>query len=204
MLTIEPHQPSDRLTSADGSSNFYPNQQRLVEAVRALSWQQKRDFIRSLGPVLAHPVRIWVSTTPGAGFDKIVLQVGATCVLADDTGQTLTGDDLQALLDTSHGTCRWTRRQNLIKRAAGQRGVPVPYTGRRHWAYPFRHPRTQQERRTLRGQDDVDVWGGENLLAHFPVERMGRRRWIPTAWDDICRASAGHSWKRHRRYQWKD
>jgi len=69
---------------------------------------------------------------------------------------------------------------------------PVPGTGRRKNYRFMRRPRTTQELRLAAGvvfEDDEPEW-------------RGRRRNVPTAYDDII-LHRDHSWKRHRRTQWK-
>lgn len=61
----------------------------------------------------------------------------------------------------------------------------------------LRRPRTTQELREWHGANAEHCEDGM-----IPRPR-GRRRHIPTAWDDIHTGKVQRSWKRHRKTQWK-
>ena len=76
------------------------------------------------------------------------------------------------------------------------RQTPVPHVhGWRGGGGFLRYPKTTQEKRW------ADAWKDQGVKARA---RRNRRN-LPDAWDDICRSDCSHrSWKRHRRYQWKE
>lgn len=91
------------------------------------------------------------------------------------------------------GTSRYDPERDFRKRA-------MPGIGRRHWGRFYRQVKTQAERREHLGLE-ADL----HDLEDFPVQVKirSRRRKIPSAWDDIMHADRGHSWKHHRKTQYK-
>ena len=71
---------------------------------------------------------------------------------------------------------------------------PVPGTGRKRWKFYafYKRQKTTQELRT-------------NHSDMYDKYTRGKRRNIPTAWDDVVRSDyrCRKSWKRYRRYQCK-
>lgn len=72
------------------------------------------------------------------------------------------------------------------------RQMPVPRTGKRVWRGYYRSPKTFQERKELA------------RAAEFGVKVRGRRRVLPTNYDDIPHGDIRiNNWKRYRNTQYK-
>jgi len=72
------------------------------------------------------------------------------------------------------------------------RGLPVPRTGRRFRMKKFlRYPKTTAEKRWNIGHEKEGI------------RTRKKRRYTPTAWDDLWRYPE-RTWKKHRRNQWKE
>lgn len=88
-------------------------------------------------------------------------------------------------------------RRRAAKPTPAFRAGPVPGTGRKRHRLRacgvfFRRPRTYAERRAAVESRDEGM----------PFR--GKRRNVPSAWDDIVRSDrADRSWKRHRRTRWR-
>lgn len=95
---------------------------------------------------------------------------------------------------------RWARGPQAYDHERDFRKASMPGVRRRRWGRFYRRVRTHAERRDLIGleQDMAD-------LEEFPVrvKIRGRRKNVPTAWDDIVIRGKGRGWKHHRRTQWK-
>lgn len=79
---------------------------------------------------------------------------------------------------------------------------PVPGTGKGRFGFGswYRYIKTTQEIR-----ENDSLFYDEDAIEQDvkPRARRGRHS-LPTAWDDRCRSDCkAHSWKRHRKYQWK-
>jgi hypothetical protein len=94
----------------------------------------------------------------------------------------------------------WARGPNAYDHERDFRKVPVAGVSRRRWGRFYRRVRTQGELRDLAGLE-TDL----RDLEEFPVrvKIRGRRKTLPTAWDDIMVSGKGRGWKHHRRTQWK-
>jgi hypothetical protein len=99
------------------------------------------------------------------------------------------------------------RRRSRLDRFPGYdserdfRNGPVPGVHRGRWRRSYRRVRTQGERRDLFGLE-ADL----RDLEDFPisVKIRGRRKNVPTLWDDIQPARRGDGWKAYRKTQWKE
>lgn len=81
------------------------------------------------------------------------------------------------------------------------RNGPVKGTGKGRWSYgPYmRHPRTQQELR------EIALFESYEELKDLNIRIRGRRKDLPTHWDDFARRDRqDRSWKRHRKNQYKN
>lgn len=75
------------------------------------------------------------------------------------------------------------------------RAGPVPHTGGGGgWGYPFRYPKTTNERR-----QNLSDWQDGYFI---PIR--ARRKNLVDAYDDPHRSRRGNSWKHHRAKQWKE
>lgn len=95
---------------------------------------------------------------------------------------------------------RWARGPGAYDHDRDFRKAPVPGVRKRRWGRFYRRVRTQAELRALAGLE-ADL----HDLEEFPVrvKIRGRRKTLPTAWDDIMVFGKGRGWKHHRRTQWK-
>jgi len=84
----------------------------------------------------------------------------------------------------------WRRRWRRLLAEIPFRAAPVPFTGRRGGWVGFRRPRTTAEIAANAAALDDGI----------PVR--GRRRNLPSAWDDLPR-QVQRSWKAHRRTRWR-
>lgn len=124
-------------------------------------------------------------------------RIWSSCVVKDGRGRPV---DLRA-------TLAWIRRGGLHRYALRKlppgfepcRGVTVPGTGHIRGRYRdiLRKPRTVSEKRAALGvKDDVRSGG---------MQVRGRLRCnLPDAYDEVTKASAGRSWKLHRRTRWRN
>lgn len=94
----------------------------------------------------------------------------------------------------------WAKGPTAYDHDRDFRKAPVPGVRKRRWGRFFRRVRTRGELRDLAGLE-ADL----RDLEEFPVrvKIRGRRKTIPTAWDDIMVFGKGRGWKHHRRTQWK-
>lgn len=104
------------------------------------------------------------------------------------------GDDVSVTWYEVFSACRplERRRKSRDRLETWNGSGPVPGTGRRKNYRILRRPRTTQELRFAAGvvfEDDEPEW-------------RARRRNVPTVYDDII-LHRDHSWKHHRRTQWK-
>jgi hypothetical protein len=91
-----------------------------------------------------------------------------------------------------------TARFGALAAHCTEMGLPIPGTGRRSSTSLFRHPRTWQE--IAEGSESFRLAEDEIKEMGFAAPVRGRRRKLPTAWDDHLRSDHGsRSWKSHRR-----
>ena len=95
---------------------------------------------------------------------------------------------------------RWARGPNAYDHDRDFRKAPVPGVSRRRWGRFYRRVRTRGELRDLTGLE-ADMADLEELPVRVKIR--GRRKTLPTAWDDIMAFGKGRGWKHHRRTQWK-
>lgn len=95
----------------------------------------------------------------------------------------------------------WLRRRVIDARAAAERGLPIPGTGKGHrYSRGYRGFRVNIAMRAAEAAlaDDLDDWGVANA-------RVGRARShrLPHVWDDVAYRYKCASWKDHRTTQWR-
>jgi hypothetical protein len=134
--------------------------------------------------VAAVPTRAWVGPAFDPDRPDAPARIRWRARDADDLGVEDTRLDA-AFAAADQGRRRGRRRPEPVFRRA-----PVPFTGRGRGWTGFRHPRTAAEIAANAAAVDDG----------FPVP--GRRRNLPTAWDDLPR-HVERSWKAHRRTQWR-
>lgn len=79
------------------------------------------------------------------------------------------------------------------------RNGPVPGIRKGYWFRGYyRHVRTQQE---IRENETFAV--NDNDLEDYGIRVKGRKRSLPTLWDDIPVDREDRNWKKFRRTQWK-
>lgn len=94
----------------------------------------------------------------------------------------------------------WAKRPNAYDHERDFRISPVPGVRKRRWGRFYRRVRTRGELRDLTGLE-ADLRDVEELPVRVKIR--GRRKTIPTAWDDIMVFGKGRGWKHHRSTQWK-
>jgi hypothetical protein len=132
---------------------------------------------------------LWVGTTV-ATFDECGLPVPVWRVMEAGQG-----------IEIPHRSfALWARGAHAYDHDRDFRKAPVPGVRKRRWGRFYRRVRTQGEIRDLVGLEAELA-----DLEEFPVRVRirGRRKNLPTAWDDIMVFGKGRGWKHHRRTQWK-
>lgn len=119
-------------------------------------------------------------------------EIHGGCLIRDFYGRVVRWRDLDPPFAARAAAIRRQRRLRRAPHHVFRRG-PVPGTGKpTGWAACyFRNPHTAAEMRANAGADE----GGSSGV-------RGRRRDLPSAWDDILR-TRDRSWKRQRRTQWR-
>jgi hypothetical protein len=145
---------------------------------------RRRAFPTLDALVASVPNRAWVGPAFDPDRPDAPARIRWRVLDADDLGVE------DARLDAAFATAdqAWRRRRRLP--APAFRQAPVPFTGRGGGWIGCRHPRTAAEIAANAASADDG----------FPAR--GRRRNLPTAWDDL-RRHVERSWKAHRRTQWR-
>lgn len=94
----------------------------------------------------------------------------------------------------------WARGPGAYDHDRDFRKAPVPGVRKRRWGRFYRRLRTRGEIRDLIGLE-TDLRDLEDCPVRVKIR--GRRKNLPTAWDDIIIRGKGRGWKHHRRTQWK-
>ncbi|MFX4300168.1 hypothetical protein [Pseudosulfitobacter pseudonitzschiae] len=95
----------------------------------------------------------------------------------------------------------WHRRTpNDYKPERDFRKAPLPGRGRRRWGRFYRHMHTIAELRDLHGLE-ADMMDAEDYPVRVKIR--GRRKNLPTLWDDIIHSRRGDGWKNYRKTQYK-
>lgn len=144
-----------------------------------------------------HP--FWSNPSDGS----LALFVGTLYVLLDECGLIIppwrVDREIAAL--GPRQMPRWYSRYHDYDPDRDFRKAPVTGTGR-SWRYGryLRHMKTRQERR-----ENLGLEADLRDLEDFPVrvKIRGRRKTLPTLWDDIPHARRGDGWKGYRRTQHK-
>lgn len=158
---------------------------RIFETAQELAdWLDPRpDLLAriSAGPEPAGGPGAWVEDRDG-------------CVMKPGTVRTLTGTLAQPL-----AAWPWrTARVGALAAHCADMGLPIPGTGRRSRGSLFRHPRTRQE--IAEDSESFRLAAEEIREMGFAAPVRGRRRKLPTSWDDLLRSDhRTRCWKSHRR-----
>lgn len=134
------------------------------------------------------------------GFDNWIWR------LVDDWGRILYREDVSDYRLSCEEVRGYSRYGREIR--YDFRNGPVPYTGcRKTYGSYYRHPATHGEERinqawTSGGFADDDMDETDAAMVDAMVARSGRIRPLRNSYDDIV-YSRQHSWKSHRKTQWK-
>lgn len=107
--------------------------------------------------------------------------------------QDLQDIDLPPLFTWNRGPCAYVHERDF-------RNGPIPGRGRRRMGRFYRHMKTRQELGYLEGLE-ADMQDAEDFPVRVKIR--GRRRNLPTLWDDRIMSRRGDSWKNYRKTQYK-
>lgn len=149
--------------------------------------------------------------TPAAHLpDRVATPDGFTAlsrtsavILRDACGLAIAPNVIDAELERLATAARLVFRKKHLNKYDHDRDFrtrALPYTGKCRWGRFYRSLQTHAERRAHLGLE-ADL----RDLEDFPlrVKIRGRRKNVPTAWDDIRPARRGDGWKNYRKTQFK-
>ncbi|MBW3243723.1 hypothetical protein KUV57_13705 [Epibacterium sp. DP7N7-1] len=127
--------------------------------------------------------------------------VGTRYVLLDECGLIIPCWRVDREIAALGPLPRWYSRYHDYDSKRDFRKTPVTGTGRRRrYGRYLRHMKTRQERRENLGLE-ADLREMEDISVRVKIR--GRRKTLPTLWDDIPHSRRGDGWKGYRRTQYK-